>query len=110
MLGAGRAEIPNELTSSTSREPRRRTTKNAYHVVQHHAHQATSAVSPAPPLRVLSSMAGRKLLGDLISKFESTSQHHVSLESVGGVDAAKRVRAGEPFDVVVLAREVIDDL
>jgi molybdate transport system substrate-binding protein len=55
-------------------------------------------------------MAGRKLLADLISKFEATSQHRVSLESVGGVDAAKRVRAGEPLDVVVLAREVIDDL
>jgi len=41
-------------------------------------------------------MAGRKLLGDLISKFESTSPHRVSLESVGGVDAAKRVRAGKP--------------
>jgi molybdate transport system substrate-binding protein len=55
-------------------------------------------------------MAGRKLLGDSIAKFEATSQHRVSLESVGGVDAAKRVRAGEPLDVVVLAREVIDDL
>ena len=55
-------------------------------------------------------MAGRKLLGDLISKFEATSEQRVSLESVGGVDAAKRVRAGEPFDVVVLAREVVDDL
>src|SRR6185436_6586177 len=32
------------------------------------------------------------------------------LESVGGLDAAKRVRAGEPLDVVILAREVIDDL
>jgi molybdate transport system substrate-binding protein len=67
-------------------------------------------VTLSPPLRVLSSMAGRKLLGDLISKFEATSEHRVSLESVGGVDAAKRVRAGEPLDVVVLAREVIDDL
>ena len=55
-------------------------------------------------------MAGRKLLGDLIAKFEVTSEQRVALESVGGVDAAKRVRAGEPFDVVVLAREVIDDL
>ena len=55
-------------------------------------------------------MAGRKLLGDLIAKFEATSERRVSLESVGGVDAAKRVRAGEPLDVVVLAREVIDDL
>jgi molybdate transport system substrate-binding protein len=55
-------------------------------------------------------MAGRKLLADLITQFEAASQHRVSLESVGGVDAAKRVRAGEPLDVVVLAREVIDDL
>jgi molybdate transport system substrate-binding protein len=55
-------------------------------------------------------MAGRKLLGDLISKFEAASQQRVVLESVGGVDAAKRVRAGEALDVVVLAREVIDDL
>ena len=55
-------------------------------------------------------MAGRKLLGDLISKFEATSEQRVSLECVGGVDAAKRVRAGEPLDVVVLSREVIDDL
>ena len=55
-------------------------------------------------------MAGRKLLGDLIAKFEATSQQRVVLESVGGVDAAKRVRAGEALDVVVLAREVIDEL
>jgi molybdate transport system substrate-binding protein len=55
-------------------------------------------------------MAGRKLLGDLISRFEATSERRVSLESVGGVDAAKRVRVGEPLDVVVLAREAIDDL
>ena len=32
------------------------------------------------------------------------------LESVGGVDAAKRVRAGEAFDAVVLAADVIDQL
>jgi molybdate transport system substrate-binding protein len=55
-------------------------------------------------------MAGRKLLGDLIAKFEAASEHRVALECVGGVDAAKRVRAGEPLDVVVLSREVIDDL
>jgi molybdate transport system substrate-binding protein len=71
---------------------------------------ASSAVNPAPPIRVLSSMAGRKLLGDLIARFEATSEHRVSLECVGGVNAAKRVRAGEPLDVAVLAREVIDDL
>jgi molybdate transport system substrate-binding protein len=55
-------------------------------------------------------MATRRLLGELITRFEETSPHRVALESVGGLDAAKRVRAGEPLDVVVLAREVIDDL
>jgi molybdate transport system substrate-binding protein len=55
-------------------------------------------------------MATRRLLADLIAQFEAASQHRVALESVGGVDAAKRVRAGEPLDVVVLARDVIDDL
>jgi molybdate transport system substrate-binding protein len=55
-------------------------------------------------------MATRRLLADLIAQFESGSRHRVALESVGGVDAARRVRAGEPLDVVVLARDVIDDL
>ena len=59
---------------------------------------------------MISSMATRRLLGDLITQFEKSSPHRVALESVGGLDAAKRVRAGEPLDIVVLAREVIDDL
>ena len=34
----------------------------------------------------------------------------VAVESVGGVDAARRVQAGEAFDVVVLASDAIDKL
>jgi molybdate transport system substrate-binding protein len=34
----------------------------------------------------------------------------VAIESVGGVDAARRVMAGEAFDVVVLAADAIDKL
>jgi molybdate transport system substrate-binding protein len=34
----------------------------------------------------------------------------VAIESVGGVDAAARAQAGEPFDVVVLASAAIDKL
>jgi molybdate transport system substrate-binding protein len=34
----------------------------------------------------------------------------LSIESVGGVDAAKRVQAGESFDAVVLAANAIDQL
>ena len=61
-------------------------------------------------LRVLSSMATRHLLAALASRIESTSPLRTSLESVGGVDAANRVRAGEAVDVVVLASDAIDKL
>jgi ABC-type molybdate transport system substrate-binding protein len=59
------------------------------------------------PLKVVSSMATRALLDDLVRAYAAASSQPVDLESVGGVDAAKRVRAGERFDVVVLAGEVI---
>lgn len=55
-------------------------------------------------------MATRRLLADLTTEFEATSPLRLSVESVGGVDAAKRVRAGEPFDIIVLASNVIDAL
>ena len=55
-------------------------------------------------------MATRQVLGELAAIFETQSGLSVKVESVGGVDAAKRVRAGEPFDVVVLASNVIDAL
>jgi molybdate transport system substrate-binding protein len=61
-------------------------------------------------IRVISSMATRQLLADLVARFEQVSRQRVAVESVGGVDAAKRVKAGEAFDAVVLASNAIDDL
>ncbi|MHA7846823.1 substrate-binding domain-containing protein [Serratia sp. D1N4] len=61
-------------------------------------------------LRVISSMATRQLLTELIVQFEQQSAYKVKLESMGGVDAAKRVEAGEAFDVVILAANAIDKL
>ena len=56
------------------------------------------------PIRIISSMATKSLLADLAILFESQApQYIVQIESVGGVDAAKRVQAGEAFDCVVLA-------
>lgn len=55
-------------------------------------------------------MATRQVLADLVAGFEAGSDVCVSIESVGGVDAAKRVQAGEAFDLVVLASDVIDKL
>ena len=51
-------------------------------------------------------MATRALLAELAAGYRSP----VSIESVGGVDASRRVAAGESFDFVVLAGEAIDKL
>jgi molybdate transport system substrate-binding protein len=62
-------------------------------------------------LRLISSMATKPLLADLVNLYQArTPGVHVLLESVGGVDAAKRVQAGEAFDGVVLASDAIDKL
>lgn len=58
----------------------------------------------------ISSMATRQLLAELAGAYWQRSDVEVVFESVGGVDAAKRVQAGEPFDVVVLAADAIDRL
>src|SRR5689334_15970652 len=64
----------------------------------------------ATPLRVLSSMATRELLKELAARFQRATSNEVVTEAAGGVDVAKRVRAGEGADVVVLAKDVIDKL
>ena len=62
------------------------------------------------PLKMVSSMATRQVLGELVAAYAAGSSRAVALESVGGVDAARRVRTGEAFDVVVLASDAIDAL
>jgi molybdate transport system substrate-binding protein len=62
------------------------------------------------PITGISSMATRNLLAELIEAYERRSGRQVVVESVGGVDAARRVEDGEPFDIVVLAADAIDRL
>ena len=61
-------------------------------------------------LRGISSMATRQVLAELVAGFTRQSGIGAAIESVGGVDAARRVQAGEAFDVVVLASDAIDKL
>ena len=71
-----------------------------------------------PALRIISSMATKQLLADLIDLYKKTQQQarplspvpEIELVSTGGVDAAKRVQAGEAFDIVALASNAIDQL
>ena len=55
-------------------------------------------------------MATRQLLADLVADYKKLANADIAIESVGGVDAAKRVQAGEAFDVVILASDAIDKL
>lgn len=63
------------------------------------------------PLAVISSMATKALLTELLAEFQRLPPvRAVALESVGGVDAARRVAAGEALDAVVLGSDAIDQL
>lgn len=55
----------------------------------------------------ISSMATRQVLADLTAAYRRQSGVDVQIQSVGGVDAARRVQAGEAFDVVILASDAI---
>ena len=69
-----------------------------------------NSTAPMPAIRGISSMATRQVLADLVVAFAPQGGPAVAIESVGGVDAARRVRAGEAFDVVILASDAIDQL
>ncbi|HEX5421396.1 MAG TPA: substrate-binding domain-containing protein [Gammaproteobacteria bacterium] len=62
------------------------------------------------PLKMVSSMAARKVLDELVAEYRRDTRREVTAEAAGGVDVAKRVQAGEAMDVVVLASNAIDEL
>lgn len=58
----------------------------------------------------ISSMATRTVLAELASDWRARSGVDVAFESVGGVDAAKRVQAGESYDLAVLDADALEKL
>ena len=64
----------------------------------------------SPPLTGISSMATRGVLAELALLYGQQRGLAVQIEATGGVDAAKRVLAGEVFDLVVLAADAIERL
>lgn len=76
-------------------------------------HPSSSGPEPSsrvPTLRGLSSMATRLVLAELAQAWGERGAGQVVFESIGGVEAAQRVAAGEAVDVVVLARDAIERL
>lgn len=62
------------------------------------------------PLTGISSMATRLLLADLCAAQAAHGRLLPTFTSVGGVDAARRVQAGERFDIVMLADDALGQL
>ena len=60
-------------------------------------------------IRVMSSLAMKSASELLAPRFEREEKVRVSLQFVGGVDIAKRLRAKEPVDLVMLAANSVDD-
>jgi len=61
-------------------------------------------------LRIISSMATAALLRALAGDYPRHGGRPVELVSAGGVEVLRRVMDAEPFDVVVLAAEAIEQL
>jgi molybdate transport system substrate-binding protein len=58
----------------------------------------------------ISSMATRLILGELARRYEEQTGTPVAIKPMGGVDAARLVRAGEALDIIVLAANVMAKL
>jgi len=64
----------------------------------------------ARPLKLLSSMAAREVLAELIRGFTAQTRQAVVAEAAGGVEVSKRMQAGDDADIVVLSDTAIDKL
>lgn len=65
---------------------------------------------PGESIKLISSMATRDVLADLVAQYQHSTGRQVVAEAAGGVDVARRVQGGEPVDVVVLASSAVDQL
>jgi molybdate transport system substrate-binding protein len=58
----------------------------------------------------ISSMATRHILADLVEPCERRTGCRMVIRSMGGVDAARLVRAGQATDIIILASKVMEQL
>ncbi len=61
-------------------------------------------------IRILSSMASKSVLQALSSHYQSSTANVIELTAIGGVDALKRVQAGDASDIIILASTAIQTL
>ena len=63
-----------------------------------------------PEIRVMCSLAMKAAMMELGPQYEHESGRRVVLQWAGGVDIAKKLRAGDSSDLVMMAGAAIDDL
>jgi len=64
----------------------------------------------AAEIKVLASAAIKEAYGELVPAFERATENKVVTTWAGTVDVMKRIRAGESFDLVIVAGPSIDEL
>ena len=62
------------------------------------------------PIKVMTSLATKDFLAEYLARYQASTGQALAYENAGGVEIARRARAGEAFDVVILAAGVIDAL
>src|ERR687891_206456 len=68
------------------------------------------AIAQAPTLRVFTTRAIRTVLDQVGPEFERSSRHRLDITTDIAAPMVRRVRSGEPFDVLVAAPDQIDAL
>lgn len=69
-----------------------------------------AGAKPSDVIRVISSMAPRLILEQLLAEFSAESGIKTDLTAMGGVDAAERVKIDNTIDLVVLSKNAISTL
>ena len=67
-----------------------------------------SSIASAAEIRVLSTQATEQSYRELVPLFEKATGHKVTTIFTGTLDADKRVAAGEPYDLLIMAQSSID--
>jgi molybdate transport system substrate-binding protein len=69
-----------------------------------------SGVAGAAEIKVLSTQATEEAYKELAPQFEKASGHKVTTVFTGTLDALKRLGNGEAYDLLIMARQQIDEL
>jgi molybdate transport system substrate-binding protein len=64
----------------------------------------------AAEIKVLGTPGVREIYNELVPQFERTTGHKVTIEWGGTVDVLKRIGGGETVDLVIMARNALDEL